>query len=399
MQRTEILAIGTVSLLSFALPAQEPYRVAVSTTPSSFFEINSLRDHPTNHSQSYCAFATPAGGDSLFEFGWFYRIAGDAQNFAFNDDPTNMLVTPTTYDFGPPATGLNVGSMSLQWTDVDGRGFDATWQIDIAELASDRAMATHTLSLTNPTASPLTIEIFCYLDIDTDGGPGDVDERVNFNDRFVVRDQTTEHFVDVGVDPAPTAYEVDDFFADLDGRIAGGAAYDLQNTGFPFSPGDWTGAMQWSLTIDPSATTDIEVTLGRNVCPNPFGILASVSNYGTPVPGTLGPPRVSATPPIVANQFEILIGNGPSNGAATLMIGDIPQEIPYCGITLYLNPWTSLSIPLDAVGSGSVPMLTQCAPNLYGITLLAQVFTIDLGSTSPCFPIAHSDRVEMLLGD
>lgn len=400
MIRSDHLALGICALASGSALAQEPYRVAANAASTSFFEVNSLRDHPTNFSQSYCAFSTAGGGDSLFELGWFYRVAGDLQNSAFNDDPASVqtLVAPAQYSAGPPESGLNVGSMTFGWTDVDGRGFDANWQIDVTELAVDRAVATHTLSLTNPSASPVTLEIFCYLDIDTDGGPGDLDDRLTFNDRFVVRDQGTQNFVDVGSTPVPDHFECDTYFNDLDSRITSGA-YDLADTGVPFAAEDWTGALQWTIVLGVGETQDIEMTLGRNVCPNPGGILASVSHYGTPVPGAFGPPRVSSGPPIVGRPYDILVGNGPANGQATLMLSDIPTEVPYCGITLYVQPWTSLPIPLDPVGSGSLPMLTPCLPELYGVTLYAQAFTIDLASTSPCFPIAHSDRVNMLLGD
>ncbi len=391
-----------VSLLAPCAIAQslEPYRVVDGPSGApSFFDVLAIRDTVTPPGQSYCSFVTPNGGDCMFELGWFYRVAGDPTNSAFHDGPGSPqgLSTPPQYSPGPPETGVNQGSMSVDWTNVNNRGFDASWMIGMNYIDSNRAITDHGMSIHNPGAGTLDLELIVYLDCDVDGSFPNTDPRTSPGDRFLVQNPFTGGFVDVSASPSPSGWEVDTFFSDLDGRIASNA-YDLANTGLPFPNEDWSGAFQWTLSLGPGETADVTLAIGRDTCANPAGTQAAVTNYGNELGGAIGAPRINSLPPLVGLPFDVLIGNGPTQGVASVMIGNTPTAVPLCGIELLVVPFVTVSVPLDLVGSGVLELVTPCDSNLFGFSVYMQAWIIDATSPSTCFPLVHSDGLQATFG-
>lgn len=386
------LILSLALAVSAGAQSPEPYRTRPSVNEPAYFEINALRNAGLDGGPSFASFVT-AGGNNVFEFAWFYRVVGDPSNFAFNDASggAQVLTTPATYMAGPPESGLNVGSMNLSWQNVDGRGFDADWTTVVTQAGPDRATAEHRMQITNPGLAPLQIELLLYADCDVDGSILDRDNRPAPGDRFTVFDQVTRSFVDMVAIPAPTHWEVDSFGGDLDQRInTSGAAYDLADTGMPFMDGDWTGAFQWSVTVQPMASADVTAVLGRNICFNAQTAVAQATPYGSGLGGANGSPRINSGLPIVGLEYLVQIGNGPSGGNATVFIGGSATALPLCNLTILVNPWITVDVPLNLVGSGDLPLRTPCDSGLFGAAVFLQAFVIDPTSSSPCFPLTHS---------
>ena len=394
--RSSIFGVLIAPLLA-AQSNPEPFRVQSSSSGATYFEINAIRDSANGAGHSYCGFRT-AGGDSVFELGWFYRVSGETRNHAFNDAPgVQVMTTPLTYFSGPPAVGLNLDTMSIDWDDVDGKGFDADWDVAVSDLGPDRATARHAMTITNPGPTAIDLELFVYIDSDVSGFY-DLDNRASPSGGFLVLDSFGPSFVHVEPIPAPTHWEVDTFFNDLDGRMLSGSAYDLANTGLPFAADDWTGAFQWHVSIGSGASETISITVGRNVCANPTGVGASLTRYGTASTRAAGPLRLESTMPLLGSTYRVYVGNGPANGSISLMLGGQAIAAPYCGIELLVNPWTTVGIPLDPVGSGSLPISIYCDVNLAGIEIFSQAFAIDATGPSPCLPLVHSDALHAVIG-
>lgn len=376
--------------------------MASAPGPAGYFSILSVPDFRVGPVVNYAAFATQAGSDNLFEFGWSYRIAGDPENSAFNDGPGGgqVVTTPSTYAPGPPELNLNLSPMRVAWQNTDGRGFDADWTVGFTELGHDRAQVDHSFTVHNPATTPLVMELFLYADIDVGSAFGNEDARAAPRGRFVVTDPATRSFVGLTAQPAPDHWEVGAWGGGLDTRLRSGGAYDLADTGMPFVGDDWTGAMQWSLQIPAGQSVTIHCELGRNSCGAPLGVSASVQRYGTAVGGLAGPPTLfSHGLPVLGGAFDLVIGNGAPGGSAFLMIGEVRTSIPFCGIEILVTPWTTVSIPMNGAGEGALPIYTPCDPQFAGFDIFAQAFVIDLTSPSACFAVAHSDGIWLTLGD
>lgn len=70
------------------------------------------------------------------------------------------------------------------------------------------------------------------------------------------------------------------------------------------------------------------------------------------------------------------VGGGPGNGAAVLVFGPLfPAPVPFPGLPgcdVHVNPLVSLSVPLSASGTGSLPLTVPESAGLRGATLSAQ---------------------------
>ena len=219
---------------------------------------------------------TGAGGDQLFSLWWYYRISGDTQE------------TP----FPAPDAETYVGNTAtLDWTNVDARGFAAQLTHVVADAGGPSGTLTSELALTNNSGAPLTIDLFWYVDADVAGSAGG-DSGVLTTDPTLITVTDTESREILG--GANDSYQVAAWPAIRD-LLSDAVLDDLDNTGLPFGPGDYTGAMQWvSVTIPDGDSMTFGANLGAN----------------TPAPPVVGPPP-PPPPPAVAvpalNQLGLLL--------------------------------------------------------------------------------------------
>jgi hypothetical protein len=164
---------------------------------------------------------------------------------------------------GATALGLAVGEIRLDYT------------FDIVE-------ATRTLiwdvAVSNDGTAPLDLVFYAYLDLDLEGDFGN-DLATGDAGGFRVQDGTTGFDLGVGSSTVADHYEVAPFpnlQGALDGMLGVGAA-DLGDSGTPFGPADFTGALQFDFSVAPGGSQG----LGIRLIPEPdSAILLSLGLLG-----------------------------------------------------------------------------------------------------------------------
>jgi hypothetical protein len=181
----------------------------------------------------------PEGGTTtyhLYESGWSWRINGvDTREFAFSSA-------------GAVEAGNGTALGTRTWASLASGAFSAVQTIALTDGGvAGQAIAVHTMTVTNLGGSPLDISLFNYTDFDvsaTAGGDSGVwlDQP---NDIMKITDGA--NFAEYrGVDA--DAYQVT-AFATLRGLLTNTVINNLNNTGLPFGPGDFTGGFQWNRVI------------------------------------------------------------------------------------------------------------------------------------------------------
>ncbi|MCG8465275.1 MAG: hypothetical protein MI750_10555 [Xanthomonadales bacterium] len=190
---------------------------------------------------------TGPGGDQLFSYWWYYRISGDPQE-------TN---------FPSPDAEVYAGNMAtLSWTDVNTRGFSADLTHVVTDTGGPSGTLDSVLSISNISSAPIAIDIFVYVDADVAGTfGGDVGTLVVDPTHINVADGA--EFVNI-VTGGNDAYQVLPWPGIRD-LLSDAAVDDLDNTGLPFGPDDFTSGQQWlSVTLLPGETATYASNIGAN---------------------------------------------------------------------------------------------------------------------------------------
>lgn len=191
--------------------------------------------------------------DHNYESWWWYRVAGQTRESAFNSGQ------------GPGATSTfsgNAGSMTQFYT-----GFRADMQWEVFATGPGSGYMQTTLTITNTGSSVLDISLFNYTDIDLNNSAGDDVATLLSSNDIVVTDSTGPYvatYSGVGSD----GYAAQPFSA-LRGRLTDSLVDNLGNTGLPFAAGDFTGGFQWDVSIDPGFSRSVVATISLVLIPSP----------------------------------------------------------------------------------------------------------------------------------
>lgn len=227
-----------------------PFRAALAATVALAPALASAQGTITNANATYATTATPwdttptanytgissvgAATDQLFEAGWWFRLAGDTQEFFFP--------VPTTQNYaGNTAT--------ISWTNVGGRGFDAQLVITITGGGGIIGTVTHDMTVSNPGAAPLDIDLFVMADVDVQPTAGNDNAASVDPNGIRITHATNADFIEFrGI--AANAYLVRPFSASADvaGLLSDTSLNNFDSTGLPFGPADFTGGFQWNTT-------------------------------------------------------------------------------------------------------------------------------------------------------
>lgn len=201
--------------------------------------------------------------DHGFEHWWYYRVAGDTREFSFRN-------------LGPVTSGVTPGNDhgDRDWGNVDNRNlFEASLDFDVYDTGPSSGVVVSRLTVMNVTNAPLTLDLFCYTDLDVNSTPA--------ND--VVSGTASSHFV---TDPSGVSIEVRALGNDRSAVAAYPAIRDqltnlvtnnLNNALPPFT-GDYTGAFQWqNRTLQPFEQRSFLVVMAAN---NTANALPIVEHYG-----------------------------------------------------------------------------------------------------------------------
>lgn len=194
--------------------------------------------------------AAAAGPDHMFENWWYTRVAGDLDEIPMP---------------GPDTQNYAAAVATLGWNDVNSRGLFSAQLVSTVS-AGAGGIVRHDLTITNIQISgaPLNLEVFAYLDFDlTNTSSEDAATLLNAPDYIRVFDAMTEaEYQGTGA----AEFQVTDTQSgagSLRSLFFDGLPTNLDGTGLPFGPGDWEGAFQWSVTLNPMGQAGDSVTLRR----------------------------------------------------------------------------------------------------------------------------------------
>ncbi len=223
---------------------------------------------------------TTAAADQLFEFGWWYRLAGESQE------------TP----FGTPATENYAGeSSALGWLGLGGGTFSAVEDAVVHDLGvpgdtTDGGWILSHLTIFNISGAQLDLTIFHAADIDVNGTSSDSAALYQWDHWRAIRvdDPTTADYIYyVARDETASSFRVEPFASSVTNLLNDGLFTSFDQTGLPFGPGDFTGGWQFPLSIPAggSATIHVYVQVNSffNECDNPFGVFCDGFNSATPL--------------------------------------------------------------------------------------------------------------------
>lgn len=186
-----------------------------------------------------------AGTDHVFQNWWWFRLSGDTRETTFNSS-------------GGGATSSYAGNFGQMTQFYPSFRADMTWLVE--STGASAGFVRSTMSITNTTSSNITINMFNYFDADMSGTAGGDTATLAAPNLIEVIDGTTGvtgQYSAVGAD----AYQVT-AFAVLRGLLANTAVDNLNNSGLPFGPGDFTGGYQWTdIVIEPGFTRSFVSTV------------------------------------------------------------------------------------------------------------------------------------------
>jgi hypothetical protein len=282
---------------------------------------------------------------------WYYRVSGDASGAAFNTAGGQMTASATP--------DRRIGT--LDWTNVDGRGFAARLVNQVYSTGSQTGTTTQAMTITNNGGSPLTITVYAYADIDIDG----------FSTDDSAHQMTGEPAGQTRVtDPsAATVYFKADGHAGWEAALWPTlrdniltTAYSLANAGLPLLNQDYSGAFSWTATINPSASQTFRclLSIGREPTSRNVG---AATTYGTAKAGAPGLPDWTLNRPFSGTSVNLQITNGLTGAAPIVFIGTTTTSLPLPPFgTVYVVPAATFGMP--AFNATGVSVLALPVPPL-----------------------------------
>lgn len=243
--------IGAVAGLAFgsAAFAQVGSGGSISNNASSF-TIGDI-DTTSGGNGPLADFRVGGAGnpDHLFQQYWWYRVQGDSQETEF--------VNATSWAYNGNTATLTFSTPQ----------FEAVMQFIVLGVRNGLGVLTSTLTVFNTSADPLTLNLFNYADLDMNGTAGN--DSADLNGVNIIRVTDGGGTGWRGNYEGTDAYQVASFAA-LRGVLTDPNADDLNNTGLPFGPGDWTGAFQWQFNISAGSAATASATI--TILPTPGAI-------------------------------------------------------------------------------------------------------------------------------
>ncbi|MGE3109240.1 MAG: hypothetical protein AB7G11_04545 [Phycisphaerales bacterium] len=182
------------------------------------------------------------GTDHVFQNWWWYRVDGvDTREVPF------MNATSAVWSG-------NTGTVTFTTPN-----FDAVMTYVVTDNGTNAAMVVASMSVTNTSGGPISLQLFNYQDYDLAGSAtGDSAVLVSPNNIRITEAGNTiiGGFIGAGA----TNYQVSTF-ATVRGLLTNTTVDNFNNSGLPFGPGDFTGGYQWSLQLDAGASTSVSAML------------------------------------------------------------------------------------------------------------------------------------------
>lgn len=319
-----------------------------------------------NSAASFDLRADAIAADHGFEHWWFYRLAGDTQEFSLkNSGPVTGGVPPhlthADRDFG----------------DVDSRGLlRANVDMDIYSAGPASGVLTSRVTFTNLSAVPQTLDLFCYTDLDVAGSSGN-DSATGDGQHHVVTDLSG---VRIDIRAAGADHSQVGAYPTVRNVLTDAVLNDLNDTLPPFA-GDYTGAFQWQArTLQPGEQKSWTVVFAIDTAANR---VPEVEHYGNG--SSLQPEIFTDTLPLQDNahirQMGIYLKNALPNAPFGLLSNTTAAPgIPFLNMTLWVDPSPPMQFPIGvttATGDALFVFIIPPSPYLTGFPIYHQYFYAD----------------------
>jgi len=203
----------------------------------------------------------PLGGtatDHLVRNWWYYRVQGDSRERPFGNYTKSGGGTVTTTEV---STGNKSTFTITERAANNSVRFNAVLAYTLSSGPSGSwALLEMALRVTNPTAVPLTVAFFNYLDADIAGSANNDSATLHKPDVIRITDPGGQVFYHSAVNP--NAYRVTAANT-LRTALLDASVTNLNNTGLPFGAGNYTGAWQWNATIAPGQSITLYSAFGN----------------------------------------------------------------------------------------------------------------------------------------
>lgn len=249
------IGIALLAGMAIASSAAAQNTGAILTDGTATYRIGGagmvINTAPTTTSSPTMDLLLVGGGpDSVFNDWWWFRGVNDTREFAIANATSRTLVGGNGVVYGYNVAGLD-GELSYTMT----------------QPVANSARVDQRWVLRNNTSAPIKVDMFHYIDFDLNGATSNTASLTTPNNRMLVEhvaSGTTADWWGVGAH----SYQVTSF-ATLRGLLTNTVVNNLNNTGLPFGPGDYTGAYQWTLQVAPGAAVSIISSYGVNTAAIP----------------------------------------------------------------------------------------------------------------------------------
>ncbi len=369
--------------LSAALSAQAPITLTHGPTR---FDHNSYSNSTTDIG-GYCNF-TSSGVDHAYQSSWYYALASDATGSAFNSSGGQLTASVST----DGRTG------ELLWLNVDQRNFSAVLTNAVYSTGASSGVSAQTMTISNNTGAPLTINVYAYLDLDVNNSAGGdtatQEPSLTAGNHLVTDVITLWHTANGFNNWAVGAY------ANLRASILagfGGAPWVPGNAGTPFGPGDYTSVYHWLVTIAPGARQSFETMIADTAMPASQRIARSTT-FCNAKTGTNGLPAWALNRAYIGSTANLTIENGFPGSAPIVLLGTAPAliQLPPFG-TICTVSVTTINMPaFSAARSSTLPCPIPALSSMGGQQLHFQGFFVDPGAAGS---VAHTDGLTWTFGN
>jgi hypothetical protein len=229
-------------------PPQLP-REFTLTDGDATFTLRGIRGERTTTGGGlgdYKSLSGTGAPDHLFQNWWWYRTDTDTREYALS----NLTA------FNQP----QANTVSLTYEE-SGLTFEITYTL--TDAGDNQAVVVAQLTITNNTSTPITLNLFNYSDFDMDSSAGSDQAELVRPGYMRVWETNTAHIVAA---ETPLAWQIGAFPSVRD-LLTDTDTDDLNNSGSPFGPGDFTGAFQWQFTLMDGESRITALALTINVEP------------------------------------------------------------------------------------------------------------------------------------
>ncbi len=382
--------LSVSAALLFALPASAQLVTGTISDNNVFYSTTSFPTTTVSTAGLGNFRATGAAGtDHLYQATWYYRILGDAQEYAFNSGAAQ----------GALGTVNSGNRLQYTWANADNRGIAAERDIRVFSSGATSGFAVEKMTVTNNTGSPIALNLYAYCDFDQCGATSNTATANPTPDRVQVVATTCAGVTNVFA-PGSDNYEVG-AFATIRTKMINVAVDDLLNTGLPFGPGDFTGAWQWkdrAVAAGASFTAYFIFSIDavHSGCTNPAGS----STYGGGKAGTNGVPTFDTSVlPFLGSVANLRITSGFGGASPFLILGAGPANIPFPPFgTILVNLGGAAmfsGVPFDGSNVSVTPIPIPNGINLCSANISIQAFIGDPGATGF---VSHTGGMTWTLG-